>query len=63
MNAPEAFIQSEVRKELPNEPYAIKTGLGWSLLGYISSKNQTKNANSKLFINLLNITTRDEVLH
>ena len=62
MNAPEAFIQSEVRKVIPNEPYTIKTSLGWSLLGNIT-KNGTNNANSKLFINRLDITTRDEMLY
>ena len=62
-NAPEAFIQSYVRKGLPNEPYAIKTASGWSLLGNIASKNETNNANSKLSINRLDITTRDEMLH
>ena len=62
-NAPEAFIQSKVRKSLPNEPYAIKTALGWSLLGNITSKNETNNANSKLSINHLDVTTRDEMLH
>ena len=62
MNAPEAFIQSEVRKGLPDEPYTIKTSLGWSLLGNIT-KNGTNNANSKLFINRLDITTRDEMLY
>ena len=62
-NAPEAFIQSEVTKGLPNEPYAIKTALGWSLLGNITNKNETNNTNSKLSINRLDITTRDETLH
>ena len=61
-NAPEAFIQSEVRKGLPNEPYAIKTALRWSLLRNIN-KNETNNTNSKLSINRLDITTRDETLH
>ena len=62
-NAPEAFIQSEVRKGLPNEPYAIKTALGCSLLGNITNKNETNNTNSKLPINHLDVTTRDEALH
>ena len=61
-NAPEALIQSKVRKSLPNERYAVKTALGWSLLGNITSKNETNNANSKLSINHLDVTTRDEML-
>ena len=61
-NAPKAFIQSKVRKGLPNEPYAIKTALGWSLLGNITNKNET-NTNSKLSINCLDITTRNKALH
>ena len=62
-NAPEAFIQSKVRKGFPNEPYAIKIALGSSLLGNITNKNETNNTNSKLSINLLDIITRDETLH
>ena len=62
-NAPEAFIQSEVRKRLPNEPCAIKTALGWSLLGNITNKNEINNTNSNLSTNCLDITTRDETLH
>ena len=37
-NAPDPFIQSEVKKGLLNEPYTIKKALGWSLLGNITSK-------------------------
>ena len=62
-NVPEAFIQSEVRNGLPNEPYAIKTALRWSLLGNITNKNESNNKNSKLPINRLDMTTRDEMLH
>ena len=61
-NVPEAFIQSEVRNGLPNEPYAIKTALRWSLLGNIN-KNESNNKNSKLPINRLDMTTSDEMLH
>ena len=62
-NVPEAFIQSEVRNGLPNEPYAIKTALRWSLLGNITNKNESNNKNSKFPINRLDMTTRDEMLH
>ena len=62
-NVPEAFTQSEVRNGLPNEPYAIKTALRWSLLGNITNKNESNNKNSKLPINRLDMTTRDEMLH
>ena len=62
-NVPEAFIQSEVRNGLPNEPYAIKTALRWSLLGNITNKNESNNKNSTLPINRLDMTTRDEMLH
>ena len=62
-NVPEAFIQSEVKNGLPNEPYAIKTALRWSLLGNITNKNESNNKNSKLPINRLDMTTRDEMLH
>ena len=62
-NAPEVFIQSEVRNGLPNEPYAIKTALRWSLLGNITNKNESNNKNSTLPINRLDMTTRDEMLH
>ena len=58
VNASEAFIKAEVRKGLPNEPYAIKTALGWSLLGNITNKNETNNTNYKLSINGLDITMR-----
>ena len=61
-NVPEAFIQSEVRNGLPNEPYVIKTALRWSLLGNIN-KNESNNKNSKLPINRLDMTTSDEMLH
>ena len=60
-NAPEAFRQSEVWKELLNGPYAIKTVLGWSLLGDLTSKNEINNSNSKLSINCLDITIRNEI--
>ena len=63
VNAPEVCIQLEVKKGLLNEPYAIKTVLGWSLLGNMTNKNETNNANSKFSINRLDITTRDEMLH
>ena len=62
-NVPEAFIQSEVRNGLPNEPYAIKTALRWSLLGNITNKNESNNKNSKLPINRLDMTASDEMLH
>ena len=62
-NVPEAFIPPEVRNGLPNEPYAIKTALRWSLLGNITNKNESNNKNSKLPINRLDMTTRDEMLH
>ena len=62
-NVQEAFIQSEVRNGLPNEPYAIKTALRWSLLGNITNKNESNNKNSKLPINRLDKTTSDEMLH
>ena len=62
-NVPEAFIQSEVKNGLPNEPYAIKTALRWSLLGNITNKNESNNKNSKLPINRLDMTTSDEMLH
>ena len=62
-NASEAFIQLKVRNGLQNESYAIKAALGRSLLGNITSKNETNNANSKLSINHLDIITRDKMLH
>ena len=61
-NAPEAFIQPEVRKELPIESYKIKIALGGSLLGNIS-KNETNNSSSQLSINHLDFIAKDEMLH
>ena len=52
-----------IRKGLPNELYAIKAALGWSLLINVTSKNETNNGNSQLSINRLDITTRNEKLH
>ena len=61
-NAPEAFIQPEVRKELPIESYKIKIALGGSLLGNIS-KNETNNSSSQFSINHLDFIAKDEMLH
>ena len=41
----------------------IKTALGWSLLGNITSKNDINDANSNLSINRLDITSRYQMLH
>ena len=62
-NAPEAFIQLEVRKGHPNEPYAIKTALGWSLLGKLSNENKSYNKNPQFSINRIDISTRDKMLN
>ena len=38
-NIPEAFIPLEVKKGMPCEPLAIKSCLGWSVLGNVSNNN------------------------
>ena len=39
-NAPDVFLQLEVRKGNPSQPYAIKTILGWSLLGNTTERER-----------------------
>ena len=49
-NAPDAFLQVDLRKGQPNEPYALKTMLGWSLLGNIT-KNEGNKVDTRYCIN------------
>ena len=44
-NVIEAFVPIDVRKGLPNQPLAIKTILGWSVLGKVSDAESNFNIN------------------
>ena len=39
-NALDVFLQLEVRKGNPSQPYVIKTILGWSLLGNTTERER-----------------------
>ena len=39
-NTPDIFLQLEVRRDNPSQPYAIKTILGWSLLGNTTKRKK-----------------------
>jgi hypothetical protein len=58
-NIPEAFIPLEVKKGMPCEHLAIKSGLGWSVLGNCNVSNT--NGNGPRLRAQLNHVVQDEV--
>jgi hypothetical protein len=47
-NIPEAFIPLEVKKGMPNEPLAIKSCLGWSVLGNCNMSSGSSKSRAQL---------------
>jgi len=44
-NAPEAFVPIDVKKGLPSQPFAIKTAIGWSVLGRTTGRKPAIDVN------------------
>ena len=61
-NAPEVFLQLEVRKGNPSQPYAIKTILGWSLLGNNTKNEKPQKGGREYHINHIGLLQHDEML-
>ena len=61
-NAPEVFLQLEVRRSNPSQPYAIKTILGWSLLGNTTEKEKPQEGRREYHINRIELLQHDEIL-
>ena len=55
-NVPQAHIQSEVRVGQPNQPIAVQTLFGWSLMGAINRESDTAQVN-------INLISAAEKLH
>ena len=50
-NAPDVSLQMEVRRGNPRQPYAIKTILGWSLLGNAAKRGKRDKGGREYHIN------------
>ena len=56
-DCPEVLIPHEVRRDAKNEPYAIRTCLGWSVCGPLGGSDK---ANGKTFANFIKIDKQVE---
>ena len=54
-NAPDVFLQLEVRRGNPSESYAIKTILGWSLLGNTTERERLQKDRREYHINCIEV--------
>ena len=61
-NAPDIFLQLEVRRGNPTQPYAIKTILGWSLLGNTTEREKPQKDGREYHINRIEVLQHDEML-
>ena len=62
VNASDVFLQREVRRGNPNQPYAIKIILGWSLLGNTTKKEKPQKGGRECHKNRLEVLQHDEML-
>ena len=62
INAPDAFLQLEVRRGNPSQPYAIKTMLAWSLLVNNTERERTQEYRREYLINRIEVLQHDEML-
>ena len=61
-NALDVFLQLEVRRGNPSQPYAIKTILGWSLLGNTNERERQQKDQRKYHINHIEVLQHGEIL-
>ena len=61
-NAPDIILQLEVRRGNPTQPYAIKTILGWSLLGNTTEREMPQKGGREYHINRIEVLQHDEML-
>ena len=61
-NAPDVFLQLEVRRGNPSQPYSIKTILGWSLPGNTTKKERPQKDRREYHINRIEVLQLDEML-
>ena len=61
-NAPDVFLQLEVRRANPSQLYAIKTTLGWSLLGNTAEGKKPEKGGREYHISRIEVLQHDEVL-
>ena len=61
-NAPDIFLQLKVRRSKPSQPYAIKTTLGWSLLGDTTEIERPQKDRKEYHINCIEVLQHDEML-
>ena len=61
-NLPDAFVQLELRRGKQDQPYAIKTPLGWSLFGRQVTANNTQKE-CVYSVNRIDIVHNDDLIH
>ena len=61
-NTPVVFLQLEVRRGNPSQPYAIKTILGCSLLGNTTKRKKPQRSGREYHINCIEVLQHDEML-
>ena len=61
-NAPDVFLQLEVRRGNPSQPYAVKTTLRRSLLGNTSEREKPQKGGREYHINRLEVLQYVEML-
>ena len=61
-NALDVFLQLEVRRGNPSQPYAIKTILGWPLLDSTNERERQQKDQRKYHINHIEVLQHGEIL-
>ena len=61
-NVPDAFVQLELRRDKQDQPYAIKTPLGWSLFGRQVTANNTQKE-CVYSVNRIDMVHNDDLIH
>ena len=56
------FLQLEVRRGNPRQPYAIKITLGWPLLGNTTERERPQKDRREYHINRIEVLQHDEML-
>ena len=61
-NAPDVFLQLEIRRGNLSQPYAIRTILGYSLLGNTTEKERPQKNPREYHMNRIKVLQHDEML-
>ena len=61
-NAPDVFLQLQVKRSSPSQPYAVKIILGWSLLGNTTKRERRQKDQREYHINYIEVLQHDEML-